>query len=141
MNKHTKLFFAPKAFIIKNKRLLVLRESPKDTTRTHSGEYSLIGGRIDDNEPWHDGFMREVREEIGADITIIKPLYVSESFNNIHDERWHIVRCFFLCSMAGDTIMLSGEHDDYKWIDPANYRNEKIINNEYGAFEAYLQDK
>ena len=136
-----KLFFAPKAFIVKDNKVLVIRESATHPTNTHAGEYSLIGGRIGDEEPWQDGFAREVKEEIGSTVKIIQPLYVSESFNEVSDEKWHIIRCFFLCELADDQdnqIVLSTEHDHFKWIDPANFQNEGIISNEYGAFEAYL---
>ncbi|MFA6098587.1 MAG: NUDIX domain-containing protein [Patescibacteria group bacterium] len=134
-----KLFFAPKAFIVKNGKVLVLRESATHPTNTHAGEYSLIGGRIEPNEPWEKGFAREVNEEIGATFKILKPLWVSESFNEVQKEKWHIVRCFFLCKMEDQPIKLSGEHDQFKWIDPVNYKNENLIPNEYGVFEAYLE--
>jgi len=134
-----KLFFAPKAFIVKNGKVLVVRESSTHATNTHGGEYSFIGGRIEDGEPWREGFAREVQEEIGSTVEIKRPLFVSESFNTVQGEEWHIVRCFFLCEMQNDEIALSPEHDDYKWIDPAEYKNEHHIDNEYGAFEAYLK--
>lgn len=141
MNKKTKLFFAPKAFIVKNGKVLVLRESAQHPTNTHAGEYSLIGGRINEDEPWLDGFAREVQEEIGTVVQIIRPLFVGESFNDVQGEQWHIVRCFFLCQIKDNNITLSPEHDDYKWIDPHNYLQENIIGNEHGAFTAYLRDQ
>ena len=133
-----KLFFAPKAFIVKNNKVLVLRESASNPTNTRAGEYSLIGGRIHDDEPWRDGFKREVREEIGVDIKIGQPLFVSESYNKVNNEQWHIIRCFFMCEMPNDNIKLSKEHDDFKWIDPANYLNENLIDNLHDVFKAYL---
>lgn len=136
---NTTLFFAPKAFIVKNGKVLVLRESTTHPTNTHAGEYSLIGGRIEFDEPWEEGFQRELNEEIGAPVKVVKPLWVSESFNEVQGEKWHIVRCFFLCTMDNQKIKLSGEHDHYKWIDPANYKNEHLIENEYGVFESYLK--
>ena len=134
-----KLFFAPKAFIVKDGKVLVVRESARHDTNAHAGEYSFVGGRIDDGEPWRDGFAREVKEEIGTEVQILRPLFISESFNKVQGEDWHIVRCFFLCEMRSDEIVLSPEHDEYKWIDPANYKTEHCIENEYGAFEAFLK--
>lgn len=133
-----KLFFAPKAFIVKDGKVLVVRESSSHPTNTHGGEYSCIGGRIEDDEPWLQGFAREVREEIGTSVKVIRPLFVSESFNKVHGDEWHIVRCFFLCELEGDEIVLSPEHDDYKWINPQEYKSQNCIENEFGAFEAYL---
>jgi len=136
---NTKLFFAPKAFIVKDNKVLIVRESASDPTNTRAGEYSLIGGRINDDEPWQEGFMREVQEEIGAAIKIDKPLFVSESFNKVNGQRWHIVRCFFLCTIKGEDIKLSQEHDDFKWINPSDYSKENIVDNEHGAFVNYLK--
>jgi len=135
----TKLFFAPKAFIVKNNKVLVVRESHSHPTNTRAGEYSLIGGRIHDNEPWREGFKREVQEEIGIDIKIGPPLFVSESYNQVNNEKWHIVRCFFICEMLDNNIKLSKEHDDFKWIDPVNYLAENLIDNLYDVFKAYLK--
>ncbi|MBU0598274.1 NUDIX domain-containing protein [Patescibacteria group bacterium] len=135
----TKLFFAPKAFIIKDGKVLVVRESTTHPTNTHAGEYSLIGGRIKDDEPWQGGFKREVSEEIGADIKIGQPIYVSESYNEVNGEHWHIVRCFFLCQIKNNEIRLNKEHDDFKWIDPKNYKHENLIYNLHAVFEEYLK--
>jgi len=133
-----KLFFAPKAFIVKNNKVLVVRESSSHPTNTRAGEYSLIGGRINDDEPWQQGFIREVQEEIGSAIKIGKPLFVSESFNKVNGEHWHIVRCFFLCEIKEDNIKLSAEHDDFKWINPIDFNKENVVDNEHGAFKNYL---
>lgn len=134
----TKLFPATKALIEFRSKILVIRESKSYADGTQAGNYDTPGGRMQPGEPFDLSLLREVKEETGLDVTIEKPFAVNESRPTVHGELWHIVRIFFICHAHSDEVTLSGDHDDYKWIDPREYKTAQVIDNLYPIFEAYL---
>lgn len=131
-----KLFVATKALIVKDGKVLMLREKTS-TDGTQTGKYSTVGGRVQPGERFDEGLMREVKEECGLDIQIGQPLFVQEWRPNVRDEQWQIVAIFFICEPASDDVVLGDEHDHHKWIDPQNYKNEGLIENLFPVFEAF----
>ncbi len=67
---------AIKAVIVKDKKVLVLREAVTYKEGTNHGRYHFPGGRLNIGEPFLQGLKREVREETGLEITIKNPLFV-----------------------------------------------------------------
>ncbi|MFH1648987.1 MAG: NUDIX hydrolase [Candidatus Woesearchaeota archaeon] len=134
-----RFFLATKAFIVKDGKVLVIRESAKYDVGTKVGKYDNPGGRLQPGEHHDEALRREVEEETGLDIKINKPIFVNESWPEVKGEQWQIVRIFFECEVTGGTLKLSDDHDDVKWIDPKNYKNETIIENLYPVFEAWLK--
>ncbi|MDD3283976.1 MAG: NUDIX hydrolase [Patescibacteria group bacterium] len=76
--------------------------------------WMLPGGRLNYNDQAESGLMREVFEETGLKIKIVKPIHVA---------RWGIEKpikysVFFLCKLTGNKVIkLSKEHTEYKWVD------------------------
>ncbi len=70
-------------------------------------------GRVDVNESLENALIREVKEETGLSIDIIK--YASDW------EGMHIgkkIRSFtFICKAISDEIILSEEHCDFSWVN------------------------
>lgn len=135
-----KLWVATKAFIIYQGKLLVIRESSKYSDGTQAGKYGEVGGRVTPGEDFRDSLIREVKEETGLDIIIGKPFFVNEWRPVVRGEQWQIVGIFFECFADTDKVVLSEDHDDYKWINPVNWKNEGMIENLRPVFEAYLQN-
>lgn len=48
-------------------------------------------------------------------------------------------RPFFECEAETNNVVLSEDHDDYKWIDPKDYKNFDLIPNLIPAFESYIE--
>ena len=133
-----KLFVAMKAFIVHDGKVLILRESPKDTERTNVGKYDVVGGRVKPGQRFDESLLREIHEETGLAVKIGKPFHVDEWRPVVRGEPWQIVAAFFECSTKSDAVTLSDEHDDYRWIDPHAYRSYPLIENLTRAFDAYL---
>ena len=75
--------------------------------------WQLPGGKLQYNENWLDGVLREIQEETGiVDIIVHAPLYV----DNWHTVTHHYYRTYFLCTTRQKNIHLSNDHIDYKWI-------------------------
>lgn len=138
MQKIDKLWVATKAFIIYEGKILVVRESGGYQDGTNEGSYDVVGGRLTPGEHFIESLMREVKEETGLKVEIQKPFFVNEWRPNVKDEQWQIVGIFFTCRAKSDTVHLSEDHDEYKWIDPQNFKQEQLIENLYPAFKAYL---
>lgn len=129
---------ACKAVIVKDGKVLVVREASTYEEGTNIGRYEVPGGRINPGEPFLDGLRREVLEETGLQVEIGKPLYVGEWFPVIKDVPNHIVAIFFVCKPLTDEITLSEEHDDYRWVDEATMQSLDIMSPEDTVLETYF---
>lgn len=131
------LWVATKALIICDGKALILKEAAsKDGTQT--GRYGLPGGRLNKGEEWTKALAREVFEESGLTITIDRPLLVDEWRPTVRGEHWQIIGIFFYATTDSNVVTLSDEHDSYEWIDPQDYLNYPIIENEKEVFKKYL---
>jgi ADP-ribose pyrophosphatase YjhB (NUDIX family) len=73
------LRIAFKAVIVGNDgKVLILREADTYEEGANVGRWGVPGGRLEPEEPWQDGLRREVSEETGLKIEIVKPLYIGE---------------------------------------------------------------
>ncbi len=134
-----KLFVATKAFIHHDGKILILRESAKYQDGTNADAYDVVGGRVEPGERFDESLLREIREETGLSATIEKPFFVSEWRPAVRGEQWQVIGIFFICTVQSDTVVLSKDHDDYKWIDPKEYKQSNLIENLGPVFEAYLK--
>lgn len=134
-----KLFVATKAFITHKGKILVLRESGKYHDGSNMGNYDVVGGRLELGQHFEDSLIREISEETGMRVELGKPFFVNEWRPTVKGEFWQIVGIFFDCPAITSEVKLSQDHDDFKWIEPQNYKNENLIENLFPAFKAYLE--
>ncbi len=118
---------AMKAVIVRDGKLLMLREASTYEDGTHPGRYHFPGGRINPGEPFMDGLKREVLEETGLDCVPGQPLFVGEWFPVIKGKPNHIVAVFIVCETSGQDIVLSDEHDDFQWVDLAALEKLDVV--------------
>ncbi len=133
-----KLFAATKALIIHNDKLLIIRESSNYEDGVNVGQFDVPGGRVESGQKFDESLIREVKEETGLEVKIGNPFFVNESWPNVRNEQWQIVRIFFECSVDSDKVVLSEDHDVFKWIDPSDYKKHNLIGNLNPVFESYL---
>jgi 8-oxo-dGTP diphosphatase len=100
-------------------RVLIVREASTGKNNTKVGKWGLVGGRIEPSESFLDGLRREVDEETGLRVKVLKPLYVGEWRPTIHDVPHQIIAIFMYCLASTSEVKLSVEHDEYAWIEPA----------------------
>ncbi len=134
-----KLFIATKAFIVHDGKVLLVRESGNYADGVRGGLYQLPGGRMNPGENFLDSLYREVKEETGLNIQVVRPLYVDEWRPTVRGEQWQIVGIYFLCSTNDPSVVLSDEHDVYEWINPAKADDVDIVENEREVFRIYLK--
>lgn len=90
--------------------------------------YDLPGGKVDIDESIEEGLCREVKEETGVDVRIIKQLATRDILFKVTfrepQEVWHSVMIYYLCQMTGGSIaeMKLDEHEssyarEAVWLD------------------------
>ena len=96
------------AMIVKDNSLLFLKRKNSPA----KGQWWFPGGRIWKGETFKETLYREVKEETGLDVDVIKFVGVySRIFPNRHD-----ITIVFLCSCFGDEVKLNEEHSEYRFF-------------------------
>jgi 8-oxo-dGTP diphosphatase len=128
---------AVKAIFLKEKKILLLKRCPIYTRKKHdlslekykfldkANIWDLPGGKLEEKELEKDGLKREVREEIGIEITILKK-YSSWSFIDLNNKKVKVVN--YLCRFKDkkEKIKLSEEHSSFKWVSLDKIKNYNV---------------
>ena len=136
----TKLFVATKAFILHQGKVLLLQESTQYADGANAGKFDLAGGRIKPGQRFDESLKREVREETGLKIKIGRPFFVSEWRPVVRKEQWQIVGIFFICHAKTDKVVLSKDHAASIWINPGEYKKQRLIENLKPVFSTFLKN-
>ena len=134
-----RLFVATKAFIVHDRKILLLRESTQYQEGSNAGRYDVPGGRVQPGERFDEGLVREIFEETCLTVHIGKPFYVGEWRPIVKGEPWQIVGIFFECQAQTDSVVLSMDHSEFLWADPSKVSELNIIPNLLLAFEAWIK--
>ena len=135
-----KLFVGAKAIVVRpDGKALIVRESAAYDEGTEAGKWDVVGGRIEPEETLLDGLKREVKEESGLDIVVNDLLSVTENFPVIKGEKCHIIRVYYRCHTRSNEAVLSTDHDQHEWIDPAAHADYGLMEDLHEIFERYLE--
>ncbi|MEK6918252.1 MAG: NUDIX domain-containing protein [Nanoarchaeota archaeon] len=106
--------------IIEGGKLLVNRGDKDDF-------YKLPGGTVEEGDSLYDACIREVREEINAEIEIIKPLNPLIIYKNPQSgEKMTIVLIHYLAKLKNkDKIRAIAPIKEIKWINISEIKKEK----------------
>ena len=129
-NKNQKIFVSQKAILFKKDgKILTIRRSK--TAPSRPLQWDLPGGTLDFGEDAREGIIREIKEETNLEIKDLKVIDVI-SGADAKGEFWMTI-CYVAKAVTSDVI-LSYEHDDFKWITPyefaklkASPRNKKFV--------------
>lgn len=111
------------AIFHQGKILLLLRSRP---SKGEHGFWELPGGRMNLGECYEDAVKREVFEETGLKISVVRPLTV---FDAKRDADTQVVGITFLCTLEGEdmNITLSDEHLESEWVSFDRIGTKKVI--------------
>ncbi len=108
------------AIIIKGGRVLLVRRN----TEPNAGLWAIPGGLVEVGETCEEAAVREAKEEVGLDVSILR---LSEVVSDIVlDEsgrvEYHFVIIDYLARVAGGKIRLNSESSDCGWFTPSEVR-------------------
>ena len=119
----------------------MLKESTKYKDGSNIGKFDVVGGRVQPGQRFDESLIREIKEETGLEVKVGRPFFVGEWRPVVRNEQWQIIGTFFECFADSDKVELSEDHEEYRWIDPKDYKKYNIIDNLIPAFESYLKLK
>ncbi len=116
------------AMIISENRILAMHDE-------RSPYFYLPGGRVRMGETAEQAVVREVREELGADVKIVRPLWLNQAFftEDVDGIRYHELCIYFLMDISntdlperGDSFTLTeGTHTHtFEWLEFDRLKDE-----------------
>ena len=103
--------------------ILLIRRAPG---RIYAGVWQCVTGRLEGDERIVDGALREVTEETGLAGADIDAVFDTDLVNWFHEQSVDGIWCeavFAARVHRGVEIRLSEEHDDLRWVTPAEARD------------------
>lgn len=87
-----------------------------------AGRWEFPGGKVDAGEPEATALARELREELGIEVTSSRPfMRLAHSYNDRHVE----LSMWIVDSYRGEPQSLDGQ--SLKWVEPALLDQEDIL--------------
>lgn len=85
------------------------------------GQWGLPGGGIEEGERMEAALRRELREELGIEVSDIKPLFFKDgqhtkSFADGSQREVYMIFLIFSCRANSSELKLSPEFSDYDWV-------------------------
>lgn len=142
--KKIRFHITVKGICVYNRKTLIMKRVRPSTDGL--GYWELPGGGLEYGETPHEALKRELREETGLKIKIIKPIY---TFTAIRED-YQTVGIGFLAIPEDDHVHISEEHTDYKWVneeelkttlDPHIFNDIKEALFEYDKMKEYKEIK
>jgi 8-oxo-dGTP diphosphatase len=117
MENENKIIVCAKGVIIHNGKVLIIKRS--DNAHVGSGTWECVGGKIEFGETLEETLVREVKEEVGLEISIGNILYATTLKTTPTRQ---VVILTYLCESKDENVVLSEEHSDYLWATKKQLR-------------------
>jgi len=112
-----------KAIIKEGDKILVLKRALD--AETYPGFWDFPGGKLEAGENPEKGLEREVLEETGLKVDVIKPVSV---FHEILNGRGNVFIAH-ICKKVSGEVRLSHEHTEFKWVTKEELSKIKMCEN------------
>lgn len=97
----------------KEKRVLVAQR-PYSEVSYKSYKWEFPGGKVEENESPEEALIREIREEMDCEISVVEKLGVLE-----YDyPDFKLMMVLYICHLKEDSFPQALEHNQIKWISP-----------------------
>ncbi|KNY25475.1 NUDIX hydrolase [Pseudobacteroides cellulosolvens] len=105
-----KIVVAVKGVIVNDGRVLIVKRASND--EIGAGTWECVGGKIEFGEELETALIREIKEEVGLNVTVEKLLYAT-TFKTSPTRQ--VVILTYLCRSEVTDVRLSVEHLEYLW--------------------------
>ena len=105
------------AFILKDKKILIIKKSPLE--KIDAGLWTIPGGKIEKDEPIIDGLKREVKEEVNLDILDFQ--WLGEDVFESNGFWFHAQH--FLCHPKNGEVKLEKKLTAFHWLSKDEIEN------------------
>lgn len=100
------------------------REKLLLTRRTDNGRWCLPGGALDPGETVTESCIREVREETGLDVEVVRLVGVYSDPHRLIEyadgNRFHLISLHFETRVLGGELAYSSETSEFLWTIPGD---------------------
>ncbi|QEE28752.1 NUDIX domain-containing protein [Terriglobus albidus] len=101
------------AIVFQDDKVLLVRRGREPL----KGEWSLPGGRLELGEHLEAAVVREVKEETGLDVSVVRHAETLERiFREEERVRYHYVLVDFLCEVTGGELLCGDDAADAAWF-------------------------
>jgi mutator protein MutT len=120
------------------KILIIKRNSKEDW---HGDTWEIPYGRIGQFETPEIGLAREVAEETGLPVAIVKLLTAWHIFRGPEKTENELVGITYQCQSESKEVHLSAEHTQYRWVTPAEALELIAVEGIRRDVQAFLSEK
>jgi 8-oxo-dGTP diphosphatase len=104
------------AVIKENDGILLLQRG--GTSRHFRGSWQLPEGKIEVYESPNEALQREVYEELGVKVQKAKEVGRTLAHATVDSRNVIVERIVFIVSLDASSLVISDEHDAFKWVTP-----------------------
>lgn len=90
----------------------------------NQGFWELPGGGLNFGELPEDGLTREIREETGLNIAVLKPIITWSFLKNNNKQ---VIGITYLCEAKNEKVTISEEHEDFAWVKKEDFDNIDLL--------------
>ena len=120
----TRYFAAGHGLIRRDGRFLVMRRSSVNDYMP--GKWDLPGGTVESGETVETALIREIGEETGLTVSIVRPLHIFTNRDQCPARQ--TFQTVFLCDYTGGDVRLNKlEHDDFAWLTWDELKTRDLI--------------
>ena len=103
------------------RKYLLVRRSPTKYPEVGDHQWDIVGGRIDPGFPLLDNLKREIKEEVGLDLTNEPRLVAAQDILRIPGR--HVIRLTYIGEIHGEPKLNLDEHSEYGWFTLEEIKN------------------
>jgi 8-oxo-dGTP diphosphatase len=122
--------------VLKNRKLVLIKVDEKKKPYLKD-KYVLPGGFVNVGETLKNAAVREVKEETGLKVKVIKMVNVYD--NPKRDPRGHAISIAFFCKVIDGKVYRRGETKEIEFFSPREIKNLKIGLNHRKIIEDALE--